>query len=238
MALPIDPIGAGGILPGAGIGKSLNIDIGAGLGGGLGGLGGLFPGGLAGFAGGVPYVPITPLGALEGFKGDLIVPMVIIGVALFLLLIIVLAVKFAIAFKLSLLKGIVAEKKDKFDHRRDAPGSGGQPPQEDELNQLAHIVLTAIQSQSCAQNMVCELGILARERQGLPSLLRILSTLVPTSLQDPLNILRTSAEGSFQCEDKYPCSNSNSTAAGAGAAGNNSTSTSTASTNQAKNNLD
>jgi len=200
----VDPIGGpvpvGGVggfgIPGigAGIGKNLNVDIGGGLFGGLP-LGGIF----GGFGGGVPYVPVTPLGALAGFKGDLVVPIVIIGTAIFLLLIVVLAVKFALAFKLSLLKS------GKF--RRDTADNtmGGGLPQEDELNSLAHMVLTAIQTQSCAQNMICELGILARERQGLASLLRILQTLVPTVLQGPLTILRDSAEGSFKCEVKYPC---------------------------------
>jgi len=191
---PVD--GLGGLGLGAGLGKSLNVDISGGAGlGGLPFLGGL---GLGGLGGGVPYVPVTPLGALEGFKGDLIVPIVIVGVAVFLLLLIVLAVKFAIAFKLSLLKG--------KEFRRDTTSGGsGGPPQEDDLNELAHIVLTAIQSQSCAQNVVCELGILARDRQGLPSLLRILSTLVPDSVQEPLNILRGAAEGSFKCDEKYAC---------------------------------
>jgi len=224
MAFAADPIAAGGIdglggiggLPlGAGIGKSLNMDIsgGAGLfGGGLGGLGGGW--------GGVPYVPVTPLGALAGFKGDLIVPIVIVGVAVFLLLLIVLAVKFALAFKIELLKS----GKLRRDVGSEGPAVQGGPPQEDQLNNLAHLVITAIQSQSCAQNVVCELGIMARERQTVTSLLKVLETLVPSALQDSVKILRSSAEGSFKCEDKYPCATKSTTSA-PGPAGHRNTTT-------------
>jgi len=207
---------------GAGLGKSFNLDVDAGAGAGAfagavpppafgGGLpppGGL-PGGpgfgggpwYGGF-GGVPYVPVTPLGALGGVKGDLLVPIVAVGVAFFLLIIIIMAVKAALAWKLSLLSGLVSEKGHKF--RRDTNTTPG-PPEEDQLNHLASMVLSAIQSQSCAQNMICQIGTYARTQQGLPSLLRILETVMPKSVVEPLQILRSSAEGSVNCDVQYKC---------------------------------
>jgi len=160
---------------GAGFGKSLNLDVdgGAFAGAGIPPIGpgvGVPPGiggapWLGGF-GGVPYVPVTPLGALGGVKGDLLVPIVAVGVAFFLLILIILAVKAALTWKLSLLSGLASKK-----FRRDTMTSGG-PPEEDQLNRLANMVLSAIQSQSCAQNMICQIGIYAGAQQGLPSLLR------------------------------------------------------------------
>jgi len=207
------PLGAG-----AGFGKSFSLDVnaGGGLGGGFGGLGGQLPGvppvggdvplagGFGGIPfgggwGGVPYVPVTPLGALEGFKGDLIFPIVAVGVAIFILIIIVLAVKAALAWKLSLVSGLANKK-----FMRDTVAAGG-PPQEDQLNQLANVVLNAIQSQTCAQNIICQVGSYARSQQGLSSLLRVLEAMVPSSVQEPLVILRSSAEGNFNCNAKYKC---------------------------------
>jgi len=213
-------LGDGGVMPpvggvpglGLGFGKSLNFGFDAGLGGGYPFLGGL---------GGVPYVPVTPLGALWGFKGDLLVPIIIIGVAIFLLVVILLAIKAALAWKIDFLSGLKGGKGGIF--RRavedDMQNHGAPHAEENQLNELAHMVLSAIQSQSCAQKVVCEIGTYARERDGLSSLLRILESMVPSSMSDPLKILRTSAEGNFDCADKYPCGNdakdSNSTTSSA-----------------------
>jgi len=197
--------GLAGLFPGlgAGLGKSFNLDVGGGIGGGLGGLG---LGGLGGM-GGVPYVPVTPLGGYWGFKGDLLVPIVAVGFALFILVVIVLAIKAALAWKLDLLAGKKAGGGKFF--RRDASETteqmGAKHPEENQLNELAHMVLTAIQSQTCAQKVVCDIGTYARERDGLANLLRILESMVPQSMAGPLSILRTSAEGKFDCTDKYPC---------------------------------
>lgn len=39
---------------------------------------------------------------------------------------------------------------------------------------------------------------------------RILESMVPESMTGPLSILRSSAEGKFDCNDKYPCGGTNS----------------------------
>jgi len=202
-ALPVGGVG-GGLFPG--IGKGFNLDIGAngGIGGGFPWLGGL--GGLGGGLGGVPYVPFTPLGSYWGFKGDLIVPIVAVGVVLFLIIIVVLAIKAAFAWKINLL----ANKGSKFARATAADNvqqEGAQPPEESQLNELAHMVLTAIQSQTCAQKVVCDIGTYARTRDGLANLLRILESMVPTAMAAPLVILRDSAEGKYDCGQKYPCGN-------------------------------
>jgi len=201
-ALPFGGAG-GGVFPGlgAGLGKAFNLDIGAnaGLGGGLPWLGGL--GGL----GGVPYVPVTPLGSYWGFKGDLIGPIVVIGVVLFLIIIVVIAIKAAFSWKLNLL----ANKGNKFVRAAadNIQQDGAQQPEENQLNELAHMVLTAIQSQTCAQKVVCDIGTYARTRDGLANLLRILESMVPSAMAGPLMILRDSAEGKYDCSQKYPCGN-------------------------------
>jgi hypothetical protein len=173
------PVGAG-LFPGlgGGFGKSLNMDLDMGANGGLfGGAGIPLPFGLGGGGGpfggipfgggwgGVPYVPVTPLGALGGFKGDLLVPIVAVGVGLFLLILVVMAVKAALAWKVSLISDLANKKK----MRRDI-GAGG-PPEEDQLNRLADTVLTAIRSQVCAQNMICQVGTYVRST-GVNGLLR------------------------------------------------------------------
>lgn len=169
------PVGAG-LFPGlgGGFGKSLNMDLNMGAGAdgglfgglpfGLGGVGGPFGGiPFGGGWGGVPYVPVTPLGSLSGFKGDLLVPIVVVGVGLFLLVLVVLAIKAALGWKINLLNGLGSKKK--------MPRQAGSPPQEDQLNELASMVLSAIQSQTCAQNMICQVGSYARS-SSINSLLR------------------------------------------------------------------
>lgn len=139
-------------------------------GGAFSGAGLPFSGGVPypGF-GGFPYVPVTPLGALGGVKGDLVVPIVAVGVAIFILIIIVMAVKAALALKLKILAGGMDMLGKKF--KRDTLSTGG-PPGEDQINHLAILVLSAIQSQSCAQNIICHIGAYTRSQQGLPSLIR------------------------------------------------------------------
>lgn len=193
--------GAAGLFPGLGFNKGFSADVSGGFGGGLGGLLGGLPYGGIPFS---PYIPATPLGSYFGFKGDLIVPIVVVGFALFLIIVIILAIKAALKFKLGLLagkKGFVTRASD--DDTTEPLGA--QRPEENQLNELAHMVLTAIQSQTCAQKVVCEIGTYARERDGLSNLLRILESMVPESMTGPLSILRSSAEGKFDCNDKYPC---------------------------------
>jgi len=133
--------GFGGGFPGIGFpgfGKSLSLDYGAGFGfPGIGGLGGGFPGG--GYA---PYVPVTPLGGLWGFKGDLIVPIVAIGFAIFIFILIVLAVKYALAWKLEVLEGLAGAKGQVFTRSAPAPHL-----QDEHLNTLAQTVTGAIDSE-------------------------------------------------------------------------------------------
>jgi len=207
------PVGGGlgaGIFPGlgAGLGKSFNLDVG---GYGYGGLGYPLLGGLGGFGGyGVPYVPQTPLGSYFGFKGDLIGPIIVIGIILFLVIIVILAIKAAFAWKIDLLTQAKGAKGNLFVRSAAADNiqqEGAQQPEENQLNELAHMVLTAIQSQTCAQKVVCDIGTYARSRDGLSNLLRILEGLVPTSMSTPLIILRDSAEGKYDCATKYPCGN-------------------------------
>jgi len=199
------PFGAGGGLgvpfgAGAGLGGGLNIDASGGLGFGAPGLLGGVPPGWGGWSG--PYVPVTPLGALEGFKGDLLVPVITIGVAVFLLVLIILAVKYALAWKLSVLEDLSGSKK----FLREAPTAAAPQLQDDYLIPLAKLVTDAIYSGSCSERMVCQVGAMAR---GNAETVNALSTLVqsylPMSFQSYLNNLKSSAEGAFDCSQRYPC---------------------------------
>jgi len=189
------PLGAG-----AGLGGGLNIDAGGGLGFGAPGLLGGVPPGWGGWSG--PYVPVTPLGALEGFKGDLLVPVITIGVAIFLLVLIVMAVKYALMWKLSVLEDLGGSKK----FVREAPTAAAPQLQDDYLIPLAKLVTDAIYSGSCSERMVCQVGAMAR---GNAETVNALSTLVksylPTSFQSYLNNLKSSSEGAFDCSQRYPC---------------------------------
>jgi hypothetical protein len=192
--------GFGGI-PGIGAGGGLNLDVGGGFGlPGLGALGG--GGGLPGWAGwNGPYIPSTPLGALGGIKGDLIIPIVAIGVALFILILIVLAVKYALAWKLSLLEDLAGPKK----WRRDM-GTGPAPHLDDNrMMELARVAMSAIYSESCTKRMLCEIGTYARDTKELPALLRVMEPVVPTDYVASVELIRSSAEGSFECAKQFPC---------------------------------
>jgi len=189
------PLGAG-----AGLGGGLNIDAGGGLGFGLPGLLGGVPPGWGGFGG--PYVPVTPLGALEGFKGDLLVPVITIGVAIFLLVLIVLAVKYALAWKLSVLEDLSGSNK----FLREAPTAAAPQLQDDYLIPLAKLVTDAIYSGSCSERMVCQVGAMARgNAQTVTALSSLVESYLPTSFQSYLTNLKSSAEGVYDCSQRYPC---------------------------------
>lgn len=86
-------------------------------------------------------------------------PMVAIGVALFLLVLIVLAVKYALAWKLSVLEDIAGGPKK---WKREAGSAAAPQLEEDYMIQLAKIVTSAIYSGSCSDRMICEVGAFAR----------------------------------------------------------------------------
>ena len=160
----------GGLDPALGLGVGPGIS--AGIGGPFGGIGGAAgplgaAGGIGGPFGGIfksigipalpfpPYIPVTPLGALEAFKGDLIIPIVVIGVALFILLVIVLAVKAALLWKAELLGLKVAAVKG---HKlRSLPDT---PPAHDEdyMSTLATVVMSALDNQRCLEKIICSVG--------------------------------------------------------------------------------
>jgi len=203
--LPPPPIDGGGPIPdlGGGIpfgfpgfGKSFNLDVGAGY--GLPG-GGFFGGGFPGWAS--PYVPVTPLGGLWGFKGDLLVPIVAIGVAIFILVLIVLAVKYALAWKLEVLDDLAGNKKWK----RDAGDAPAVQLQDSHLNKLADIVAAAVYSEGCSRRILCEIGTYARDGKQYSSLVRLMELVVPEEYQGSFTVVRQSAEGQFDCSDHYPC---------------------------------
>jgi len=181
--------------PGAGFGKSFNLDVGGGF-----GLPGIFGGGIPGW--GAPYVPVTPLGGLWGFKGDLIVPMVAIGVAIFLLLLIVLAVKYALAWKLTVLDDLAGGAKRL---RREAGTAPAEQLEDNNLNKLADIVSAAIYSEGCSRRILCEIGSYAKNGHQYPSLIRLLELVVPEEYHESFLIVRQSAEGNFNCAEEYPC---------------------------------
>ncbi|ODN03135.1 hypothetical protein Ocin01_03546 [Orchesella cincta] len=201
--LPPPPLDGGGPDFGGGIpfgfpgfGKSFNLDVGAGFGGpGAGFFGGGFPGW------GGPYVPVTPLGGLWGFKGDLIVPIVAIGVAIFILILIVLAVKYALAWKLEVLDDLAGNKKWK----REAGDAPAVQLQDSNLNKLADIVAAAVYSEGCSRRILCEIGTYARDGKQYPSLLRLMELVVPEEYQGSFTVVRQSAEGQFDCSEHYPC---------------------------------
>jgi len=193
--------GGFGGFPGAGYGGALNVDASGGGGFGFPGLG--FPG--AGFPGwGSPYIPITPLGALGGIKGDLLVPMFAVGVALFLLVIIVVAVKAALAWKLSVLQDIASGPKK---WRRDDAASAAAPQlQPDYMAQLAKVVTSAIYSGGCNERMICEAGVLGRgNADQLDWVNRIVGSYIPATYKSYLDTLLASAKGNFDCAQQYPC---------------------------------
>jgi len=208
------PGGFAGGFPGGfagfpGFGKSLNVDISGGVGApGIGapgvgipgfsvpGIGG-YPGG-AGFAGwGGPYVPTTPLGALGGIKGDLLVPIVVVGVAAFILLIIVLAVKAALAFKVKLL-GEAAGVAGRH-------GRSEGTDTEDTMMEMTQTVMRALNSNCWDNTLLCGMGKMIHKRQEYLPYFKVLSTIMPESMMPTFNILKTSAEKDEPCEVMFPC---------------------------------
>jgi len=175
-----------------------------GLDGGLGGgLGGGFGGpGIGGFGGPwAPYVPVTPLGALAGVKGDLILPVVAVGVALFILLIIFLAVKAALAWKIDLLDSAVGAKR----LRREVVAT---PPAHDEehMSQLASIVINALDSESCLDKIICSIGNYGKGA-AWPSYFAMMESMIPQQYRSSLTLLKSCADGSIQME-KFRCGKS------------------------------
>jgi len=189
-----------------GFGKSLNLDIVGG--GGFPGFGGGFPGFGGGFPGfGAPYVPVTPLGGLLSFNGDLVVPIVAIGVAIFIFIMIVLAVKYALAWKLEVLDDLTGSKGLKF--RRAVGDAPAEHLTDHNLNQLADIVAAAIYSEGCSRRILCEMGSFARQAKQTTSLLKLMELVVPKDYQGSFQIVTDAAEGNFECALKYPCGDVN-----------------------------
>jgi hypothetical protein len=189
----MDPSGSG--MGGPGMGMSMGMGL-----PGMGAFSGA-PWGGDGFGWGAPYVPVTPLGGLWGLKGDLLLPIVGIGFAIFILILIVLAVKYALAWKLDLLSDVTNAGR----RLRDIDPATETAHDPDYINQLSAIVLPAIVSKGCNDRLMCELGSMARERKELPSLFKFLENLAPQYLHDPLSILRISAEKPIVCATVYPC---------------------------------
>lgn len=94
--------------------------------------------------------------------------MVAIGVAIFILLLIVLAVKYALAWKLEVLNDIGGGRK----FLRSAGDAPAPQLQDDNLNRLADIVSAAVYSEGCSRRILCEIGTYAREGKQYPSLIR------------------------------------------------------------------
>lgn len=202
----------GGIGPG-GIGGNIGFDAGAGAApflGGLGGLGGFGADGGLGFA---PYVPSTPLGALEAFKGDLAIPIIAIGVALFLLLVIILAVKAALTWKLELLDSLVGNTSSNSRLRRDVTsgGSGTPTPQDQEqMSWLTKTVMAALENENCSQKILCQMGTYAKGTT-VPSYMSWLEAFANENYKDSVTLFKNSAEGKLDCS-QFKCGGSNSTA--------------------------
>jgi len=189
--------GFGGF-PFGGLGGGFGFDagIGAGLPGlGYQGFGGGGPG-IGGLGGGwAPYVPITPLGALGGVKGDLIVPIVAVGIALFILLIIFLAVKAALAWKMTAMDHVVGHDR----LRREVIAT---PPAHDEehISELAKIVINALDSESCLDKIICSIGSYG-SGSSWPSYLATMESLMPEDYKHSLSTLKKCAEGSVKVEE-------------------------------------
>jgi len=179
---------------------------------GLGGMGGLGAGGLGAlgdignFFGGWPgatYIPTTPLGALEGLKGDLLVPMVGIGVALFILIIVVLAVKAALTWKLDMLKKISSTDSNQFDL---FPGKkllreiDPQAANQDRVNELAAIVMQALDSERCLDKIICSIGSYG-QGSSWSSYFSMIEGLVAEDYRPKLSVMKSCAEGSTKVED-------------------------------------
>jgi len=176
---------------------------------GLGGPGGLFGGGL--FPGWSPYVPVTPLGGYEAFKGDLLYPMIGVGVAIFILIIIVLAVKAALVWKVELLESVFGMNK--------RVRSIDQPPahDQDQMSNLATIVMSALDNQRCLEKIVCTVGSYG-QGSSWPTWFSMMESLVSEDYRHSLSVLKSCAEGTSKMED-YTCGSSSSSPIGKGANG-------------------
>ncbi|CAG7817073.1 unnamed protein product [Allacma fusca] len=181
--------GLGGGIGGPGLGYS-------GFGGpGIGGFGGPGIGGFGGpgaggFGGGwTPYVPVTPLGALGGVKGDLIIPIVAVGAALFILVIIFLAVKAALAWKWEMVD-------DHFDHDRRRRDVNAVPPEHDEelMMNLVKIITNVLDSESCLDRIICSIGEYG-SGSSWSSYFGTIASLMPNDYKHSLSTLKDCAEG-------------------------------------------
>jgi len=79
----------------------------------------------------------------------------------------VLAIKAALAWKIGIIDDKITSKGSKFLRSAPAPQL-----EEDSLNSLANVVLSAINSEKCTQRLLCDLGSYARQREEMPSLMR------------------------------------------------------------------
>jgi len=186
----MDPAGGGGFPAGGPFGAFTT----PGMGGGWG----------DGFGWGAPYVPVTPLGGLWGLKGDLLLPIIGVGFAIFILILIILAVKYALNWKMDALSDL-SGVGHRYGRSTVDPVQQNTVQDPDYINQLSAIILPAIVSKGCNDRLMCELGSMARERQELPALFKFLEDTVPNYLHDPMAILRTSAEKPIECAKVYPC---------------------------------
>lgn len=100
-------------------------------------------------------------------SGDLIVPIVAIGVAIFILLLIFFAVKYALAWKISAFDELAGNK-----FRRDIGDVPAEHLADDNLNRLADIVSAAIYSEGCSRRILCEIGAYTRGGPQYSSLIR------------------------------------------------------------------
>jgi len=196
------PFGGAGLFPGLGGGFSKNIELDGGAGAGIpgGGIGG-FPGGVGspgGFAGwGGPYVPVTPLGALGGIKGDLLIPIVVVGMAAFLLLVIVLAVKAALSWKMQMLND-VAGGGPRF--ARDASEAG--TVDQTEVDRITTLFYNALTQNCWTQRMLCEVGKMGKDYVPMIEMVKVVT---PQSMIPVLDVVKDSAQSEEKCEHKFPC---------------------------------
>jgi len=143
---------------------------------------------------------VTPLGAYGAFKGDLILPIVAIGVALFILIIIVLAVKAALLWKVNLISSMVGGPR----LRRGAPEP--QVQNQEYMTQLTGIVMNALDSESCLDRIICSIGAYG-SGSAWPNYVSMLESMMSEDYQHKIALVKDCADGKVKPE-KFPCGRS------------------------------
>lgn len=172
---------------------------------------------------GTGYVAQTPLGAIKGVIGDLIVPIIIVGVVIFAILGVVWLFAVLFNFKLDLLNQLFGGSSSSSTRPKRAADTLN-----DQINQLTNVVLSAISSGQCMERILCESGLMFSSNKDLSTkIFGAVEKLVPADAQASLKVLSDAAQGLTKSCEKYVCfaSNTGSTTQASSTASASSTTT-------------